>query len=161
MAPPRPRYRGLNEEADGAGVEAALWKPGRGVQNSQLACWEKRFPTRVQSPLAALGPLGGRPGRRRGAQVAAAGQSAGSLVCRPLMEEPKKVESLKQDAQVESMKAEPMTVERRPTRPCKGVGEPADHACRAPHRYAVPGVCGGGWQADREVTLTGLPTPLQ
>ena len=54
-----------------------------------------------------------------------------------------------------------MTVERRPTRPCKGVGEPADHACRAPHRYAVPGVFGGGWQADREVTLTGLPTPLQ
>ena len=75
-------------------MEAALWKPGRGVQNSQLACWEKRFPTRVQiplavlGPLAALGPLGGCPGRRRGAQVAAAGQSACSLKGRPLKAEP-------------------------------------------------------------------------
>jgi len=59
------------------------------------------------------------------------------------------------------LKAEPMTVERRPTRPRQGAGEPADHACRAPHRYEVPGVCGEGWQADREVTLTGPPTPLQ
>ena len=91
-------------------MEAALWKPGRGVQNSQLACWEKRFPTRVMSPLAALGPLGGRPGRRRGAQVAAAGQSAGSWERRPLKAEPMTVESLKQDGKVESMKAEPMMV---------------------------------------------------
>ena len=37
-----------------------------------------------------------------------------------------------------------MTVERCPTRPRQGAGEPADHADWAPHRYAVPGVCGGG-----------------
>ena len=62
---------------------------------------------------------------------------------------------------VESLKVEPMMVERRPTRPRQGAGEPADHACWAPHRYEVQGVCGEGWQTDREVTLTGPPTPMQ
>ena len=67
---------------------------------------------------------------------------------------------MKQDAQVESLKAEPMTVERRPTRPRQRAVEPADRADRATgKRYR--GCAGGGWQADREVTLTGLPTPMQ
>ena len=110
-------------------MEAGSWG-----EKPQLACWGKRFPTRVWSPLAALGPLGGCPGRRRGGLGAAAGLCAGSLKGRPLKEEPKKVESLKPGGKVESLKAEPMTVKRRPTRPRQGAGEPADHADRAPHR---------------------------
>ena len=70
------------------------------MQKPQLACSGKRFPTRARSPLAALGLLAGRPGRRRGGQVAAAGLCVGSLKGRPRKEEPKMVESLKPDGKV-------------------------------------------------------------